>query len=241
MNVVAIIQARMSSTRLPGKVMRDIAGQSMLSHAVRRTQSSSRVNEVVVATTVESSDDIIVEECRRIGVAVFRGSHDDVLDRYFRAAVLHQADAIVRITSDCPLTDPALVDEHVRCLEERWQEVDFVTKLMRETFPLGLAVEVMPFDVLARMQRMTTTPQLREHVTTLAYVKPEWFVVDHVLNDTNLASMRWTVDTLEDLELVRNIFTELGPESLSWRDALRAFNQHPEWQEINRHVRQKSL
>ena len=241
MRIVAIIQAHMGSTRLPGKVMKELAGEPMLARVVNRTQRAQTLDSVVVATTVQLADDIIVHLCNEQGWPYFRGNEKDVLDRYYRAALAHQADIVVRITSDCPLIDPGIIDSHVNRILSRWHEVDFVTNMMRQTFPLGLAVEAMPRDVLARMHRLSTTAYLREHVTTLAYEKPEWFIIDHVLNDINLSGMRWTVDTPKDLAFVRCIYDHFGHDRFTWREVLAVLKEHPEWLDINRNVRQKVI
>jgi spore coat polysaccharide biosynthesis protein SpsF len=239
MKVVAIIQARMGSTRLPGKVMKDLAGDTVLARVVSRTRRSRLLDEVVIATTDKVGDDVIVRECERIAVPVFRGDEADVLDRYYRAAQKFSAEAIVRITSDCPLTDPELVDQHVRRLIDRWDEVDFVTNMSQQSYPLGLAVEALPMDVLTRMHRLSDTPELKEHVTTMAYAEPRLFRIDNICHSEDLSQMRWTVDTREDLELVRLIFKHFGTDDFSWGQILPLLDRHPEWVEINRHIPQK--
>lgn len=231
----------MGSTRLPGKVLRDLSGESVLARVVNRARRARLVQEVVVATSVLPADDAIVAECERLSVACFRGDESDVLDRYYSAALQFGAEAVVRITSDCPLTDPELIDESVRYLLEHWNTVDFVTNMAQETFPLGLAVETMPIDVLARMKRMSETAELKEHVTTLAYVEPDLFRIANLCYTEGLSDQRWTVDTAEDLELVRLIFRHFGHDHFSWKDALSLINKHPEWSEINQHVPQKKI
>jgi spore coat polysaccharide biosynthesis protein SpsF len=241
LKTVAIIQARMGSTRLPGKILKDVAGEPMLARVVERSRRSATVDEVVVATSNLPDDDIVEQLCSDRYWACFRGSEADVLDRYYRAALAFEADVIVRVTSDCPLIDPRLIDEHVNLLLRRWAEVDFVTNMVKQTFPLGLAVEVMPADVLARMKRMSGSDVLREHVTTLAYVQPEWFQIAHVLHKIDLSHLCWTVDTGEDLELVRKIFHHFGHDRFQWEEVLPVLEQHPDWTKINQEIRQNSL
>ncbi len=241
MRVVAIIQARMGSTRLPGKVLKDLAGDTVLARVVNRSRRAKLLDGVVVATTERPADDVIVRECERLGVPCFRGDEADVLDRYYRAAKQFAAEVIVRITSDCPLIDPELIEEHVSRLLDRWAQVDFVTNMARPSYPLGLAVEVMPFDVLARMHRMSDTAELREHVTTLAYVKPDLFRIAHVSYPHDLSHLRWTLDTREDLELLRLMVQQFGSDRFSWTEMLSLAQQHPDWMEINRHISQKSV
>ena len=234
LRTVGIIQARMGSTRLPGKVLKDLAGEPMLARVVERTLRAGTLNEVVVATSDLPADDCIAQLCADRGWACFRGSETDVLDRYYHAALQFQADIIVRVTSDCPLIDPQLIDRHVERLLQRWAEVDFVTNMLQQSFPLGLAVEALPLDVLIRMNRMSLARELREHVTTLAYVEPEWFQIDNILHTSNLSKMRWTVDTAEDLEFVRRIVSFFGNDRFAWEEVLSVMEEHPNWAQINR-------
>lgn len=231
----------MGSTRLPGKVLKDLGGETVLARVVNRTRRATLLNEVVVATSMLPADDAIVKECEHVKVVCFRGDEADVLDRYYCAAKQFSADAVVRITSDCPLIDPELIDEHVRRLLNRWTEVDFVTNMAKPTFPLGLAVEAMPADVLSRMKRLSQTSELKEHVTTLAYVESEWFRIDHIRYSDNLSHLRWTVDTARDLELVRLIVQHFGHDHFSWKEVLPVLEQHSDWSEINRAIPQKTI
>jgi spore coat polysaccharide biosynthesis protein SpsF len=175
-----------------------------------------------------------VDLCRTRGWPWFRGCEEDVLTRYWQAAQEAGASAIVRVTSDCPFIDPEIVDLHVDKLLAGWRQVDFVTNMMQQTFPMGLAVEALPIDVLARMDRLSTTPYLREHVTALAYERPDWFLVDHVLHDVDLSGMRWTVDTPSDLAFARQVFAHFGHDRFGWREVLPVLARRPEWVEINR-------
>jgi len=236
--VVAIIQARMGSTRLPGKVLKELCGESVLARVVNRTRRARLLEEVVVATSVLPADEAIARECERLSVACLRGDECDVLDRYYQTAQAFSADAVVRITSDCPLIDPELIDQHVGCLLDKWNQIDLVTNT---GFPLGLSVEAMPADVLARMKRMSDTDVLKEHVTTLAYVEPGLFRIENIRCAEDLSHLRWTVDTAEDLELVRLIFEHFGHDRFSWEDVLPVLKMHPDWLEINQHVMQKSI
>jgi spore coat polysaccharide biosynthesis protein SpsF len=240
LKTVAIIQARMGSTRLPGKVLKDLNGETVLSRVVKRARRAAFLNEVIVATSILPADDVIVEHCKRLDVECFRGDELDVLDRYYQAACKANADLIVRITSDCPLIDPQLIDAHVERLIESWSKVDFVTNMVKQTYPLGLAVEAMPRDVLARMKRMSDSDALKEHVTSLVYAEPHLFKIENVLHPVDLSDLRWTVDTQEDLDLVRLLFRHFGHDRFSWEEVLPLMKQHPEWVAINKHVRQKT-
>jgi len=233
LRTVAIIQARTGSTRLPGKVLNDLAGEPMLAWVVERTRRASTLDEVVVATSVLPADDLIAQLCVERGWPCFRGSETDVLDRYYHAALEFQADIIVRITSDCPLIDSQLIDRHVERLSQRWAEVDLVTNMLQQSFPLGLAVEALPLDVLIRMNRMSVARELREHVTTLAYVEPEWFQIDNIVHTTDLSNMRWTVDTPEDLDFVRRVVSFFGNDRFAWEEVLSLLAEHRDWAQIN--------
>lgn len=237
---VAIIQARMGSTRLPEKVLLPLLGEPVLTHVVRRVSRARSVDVTVVATTVLPADDAIVELGRRQGWIVERGSPTDLLDRYLQAARANGADQVVRITSDCPLIDWELLDEVVETLSATGS--DYVSNLLGgRTWPLGLEVEAMTLDALDAANLADADPQSREHATPYIYRHPEQFKLGVVRSPVNLSTHRWTVDTPEDYELVRRIYDELGRDDFSWRDALAVVQAHPGWAELNRHVAQKSL
>jgi spore coat polysaccharide biosynthesis protein SpsF len=214
----------------------DLSGEPMLARVVERTRRAKSLHEVVVATSTLHADDAIARLCADREWHCSRGSELDVLDRYYQAALSFGADVVVRVTSDCPLIDPELIDRHINTLSQRFAEIDFVTNMLQQSFPLGLAVEAMPIDVLARMHRMSQTPELREHVTTLAYAKPEWFRIAHILHPIDLSDMRWTVDTADDLDFVRQIFTHFGHDHFAWEEILPVLDEHPAWMDINKAV-----
>lgn len=242
MKVVAIVQARMGSTRLPGKVLMDLAGRPVLSRVIARLGRAERLDAVVIATTTEPADDAIEEFCAERGWPCFRGSENDVLDRYYQAARAHQADVVVRITSDCPLIDPVLVDHIVDEFLQTDASVDYVSNsLPTDTFPRGLDVEVVRFEALKRAWTEAKDARFREHVTLYIYSHPETFRLRGVVNDVDLSHMRWTVDTKEDLALVRSVYRHFGDDQFSWRDLLALLDLHPEWLAINRKVRQKEV
>jgi spore coat polysaccharide biosynthesis protein SpsF len=241
MRVVAIIQARMGSTRLPGKVLLGLAGEPMLARVVNRSQRAEMLDDVVVATTTKPADEAIVELCAARGWPCFRGSEDDVLDRYYRAAVRYQADVVVRITSDCPLIEPEIVDRIVREFLENGP-LDYASnRLPPRTFPRGQEVDVVAFDALEVAWREDDNPAWREHVTPYIYRHPEKFRIRAVVNDVDYSSMRWTVDTSEDLDFARRIYNHFGHDRFSWQEVLAVLERHPEWLEINRHVVQKEV
>jgi spore coat polysaccharide biosynthesis protein SpsF len=229
----------MGSTRLPGKVLMDLAGEPMLARVVSRVQRASTITEVVVATTTEGADDAIASLCVSRGWPCFRGSQDDVLDRYYRAAMAFGADVVVRITSDCPLIDPQVVDQVTQTFLDRQPGLDCA--VAGHSFPRGLNTEVLRFDALERAWREDTNPAWREHVTPYVYRHPDRFTVLRITNERDLSHLRWTVDTREDLTLVRRIYECLGHDRFSWREVLAMLEKHPDWCEINSHVKQKQV
>jgi len=236
--VVAIIQARMGSTRLPGKVLKDLCGQSMLARVVTRVRAARSIDEVLVATTNLPGDDVIVSECRRCGVAVSRGDQEDVLDRYYRAAELVRADVIVRITADCPLIDPEVTDKTIRAF--LGGNPDYASNVVVRTYPRGLDTEVMSLSALARVWTEARKAYEREHVTPYLLDHPSEFVLLSVTGDRDYSGHRWTVDTPEDFEFVQAVYDQLGTDSVfSWRDVLDLLHRVPDLLDLNRSVIQK--
>ena len=239
MRVVAIIQARMGSSRLPGKVLQDLAGSPMLSRVIDRLQRARMLDEVVVATTDEPQDAAIVDYCSQSNVPCFAGSQHDVLDRYYQAATKFNAEAVVRITSDCPLIDSSVVDVVVRkFLASKY--TDYVSCIVEpRTFPRGLDTEVFSYEALKTAWQESTDMACREHVTQYFLRNPERFEVDGVYSYTDRSALRWTVDTAADMQLAEAIYEHFGNDQFGWREAIDACNEHPEWQEINAHIKQK--
>ena len=240
MRVVAIIQARMGSTRLPGKVLMALAGEPILARVVNRTQRAETLHEVVVATTLRAADNAIADLCVERKWPCFQGSDEDVLDRYYHAAIAHKAEVVVRITSDCPLIEPGIVDQLVREFVDLQPHVDYACNVLpRRTFPRGLDTEVMRFEVLEQAWREDLNLASREHVTPYIHRNPDVFRIHGVMNDVDYSHMRWTVDTPEDLAFVRNIYDHFGHARFSWLEVLAVLEEHPQWLEINRDVQQK--
>lgn len=228
MTVVAIVQARMTSTRLPGKVLMDLAGSPLLAQELRRLRRACAVDDIVVATTTNSTDDPIAEVARAEGVSVFRGSEDDVLGRYVCAAAHAKADLIVRITADCPLIDPKVVDRVVHALG---RSNDYASNVLERTFPRGLDCEVLHRDTLERLGRLATSALSREHVTWLINEeRPDLFVRQSVADDQDNSDLSWTVDEAVDLELVRRLYArlDLGIRPLPYREVVDHVRSEPE-------------
>ena len=239
MKVVAIIQARMGSTRLPGKVLLDLAGEPMLARVVARVRRARRVDEVLVATTTETPDDALAALCAERGWLCFRGSETDVLDRYYQAASGRGAEVVVRITSDCPLIDPAVIDAAIEGRE--LQQADYCANVLRRTYPRGLDVEVFIFAALETAWREDDKPEWREHVTQFILRHPERFGLTNMSHDEDHSDRRWTVDTPEDFELMEKIYGHFGHDEFSWQEVLALLALHPQWNEINRHIEQKKV
>jgi len=231
MKVVAIIQGRMGSSRLPGKVMAEIAGKPMLFHVVNRIRRAKKIHLVAVATSTHASDDPIVALCREEAIPCFRGSEEDVLDRFYQAAKYFQSDVIVRLTSDCPLHDPDIIDCVIESLLEG--DADFVSGGMKTTYPDGLDAAAFRMEVLERTWREAELKSDREHVTPYIHRHPELFRLKTIRHTTDLSHFRWTVDEPRDLEFVRAVYAYLGDVPFGMKDVLDLLKRHPELKEIN--------
>ena len=238
--VVAIIQARMGSERLPGKIFCDIGGKSMLERVVRRTQRASRVDEVVVATTALPEDDFTFDKAMDLGLLVTRGSKDDVLDRYHDAALASEADHILRVTSDCPFIDAGVID---RAIEEHLATgADYTSTKLEVSFPVGLDTEVFTRGALERTWRDAKLDYERAHVTAYMYGHTELFKLHPITTSPNRFAWRWTVDTPDDLEFAQQVYARLGnDDSFSWLDVAALIEKEPQLAEINSHISAKPL
>jgi spore coat polysaccharide biosynthesis protein SpsF len=246
MKLVAIIQARMGSTRLPGKVMLRLKGKTVLEHVITRVRACTMLDEVVVATTTCGRDDIIVKEAERCGVGWYRGSEEDVLARYYECAVRFKADVIVRITSDCPLFDPELLGAMLNRfldLKNRGNHVDYLSNTVTRTYPRGLDVEIFAIEALKRAHREAGKSPEREHVTPYIWENPDLFAISVYTSDINLSHHRWTLDTTEDLEVIRNIYDGLYRENgiFTTSDIIAFLQENPCISSINSKIKQKSL
>lgn len=243
MSTVIIAQARMTSTRLPGKVLKTVLDKPLLSYFIERLRRATLADQVVIATTINASDEPIVDLCRTLQIGFTRGSEDDVLSRYFDAAVVTGADTIVRVTSDCPLIDPALVDETIRFFHEESANFDYVSNSLETTYPLGMGVEVFSFRALQEAYSEGTEKADREHVTPFLYTHPERYLIGGIRFPRDLSKHRWTVDTPEDLALITRIIETLYPlkSDFNLADILELMVVHPDWPLINANIRQKKL
>ncbi len=249
----------MSSSRLPGKILADIAGHPMLSRVYIRTSRARTITETVVATTIDPNDDPVAEYCDFAGIPFMRGSQYDVLDRYFQAAKEFNADIVVRITADCPVIDPDLIDEAVRTL--RTGAYDFAANRLPppfgRTYPIGLDTEVCTFAALERAWKDAQEAFHREHVMPYLYEGVELSSVNRQLSEgvslrgfnvvqlhhpTDFGDYRWTVDTPEDLEFMRQVFARFdGRDDFSWKEMLDLVHAEPDLMKINAGVQHKTL
>jgi spore coat polysaccharide biosynthesis protein SpsF len=240
---VAIVQARMGSRRLPGKVLADILGRPMLERVLVRLGRAQTLDEVVVATSKVLEDDPIADLCQRLAVPCSRGSAEDVLDRFHQAAGEHHAETIVRITADCPLIDPELVDETVRAFRQATPAVDFACNRLPwdRTYPIGTDTEVCSRQALEAAWRDAVRPNQREHVMPYFYENPDRFRILHVRSsDSSLGRMRWTVDEAQDLDFVRQIYGRFDRDDFTWREVIELLRREPELAQINADVVHKS-
>lgn len=236
MRIISIIQARISSTRLPNKVLLNLEGKTVLEHVVSRVAQAQRVSGVVVATTIKKEDLAIVKMCAGLGYSVFCGSENDVLDRFYQAARLFEADHLVRITADCPMMDPALIDQVVRLHLDAGS--DYTSNILEETFPDGEDIEVFTFKALKTAWERADLTSEREHVTPFIQKHGDLFKLTNLKSPHNLGGKRWTIDNDEDYEFLKIVFGALYPQNpfFGMDDVLRVLEQHPEWERINTHV-----
>jgi spore coat polysaccharide biosynthesis protein SpsF len=237
---LAIVQARMGSTRLPGKALMNLGGETVLARVVQRLRRAVRLRQILVATSISEKDDAIVCECDRIQVQCFRGCEHDVLDRYYRCAESYAATVVVRITADCPVMDPELVDLTIR--EFLKNPCDYASNALVPAYPRGLDVEIFTMAALGRAWREARRPYEREHVTPYFYEHPELFRLVSVKADADYSHYRWTLDTVEDLELLRAIYARFGNrDDFGWHEVLQFIRSEPQLAQMNAHVIQKAV
>jgi len=244
MKTVAIVQGRMASSRLPDKILKDIAGKPMLAWVVDRARMARQIDQVVVATTSEPSDDPVEVFCRANGIDFYRGSMLDVLDRFYQAAKAFGADVVVRFTADCPLLDPGLID-HV--LDEFHRaHADFAANRLpppfHRTYPIGLDTEVATFAALERAWKEASAKHDREHVMPYLYEEEGRFKVVRVEYEQDYGWVRWTVDTAVDLELIRKLAGRLQAKpDFTWLDVLAVYQSDPALAQINADVQHRTM
>ena len=241
--MVAIVQARVASNRLPGKVLADIEGETMLTRVVERAGRASSLDQIAVATTTDVDDDPLFASCESKGHLCLRGSTMDVLDRVYRAARTLEADIVVRLTADCPLIDGEVIDQTVSAFVHADPPVDFAANRLPDdkSFPVGTDTEVCSIAALEQAWTQAEEPYQREHVMPYLYEEPERFRTLLVKSETDYSAYRWTVDTAEDLELVRQVYAHFGGrDNFTYRELLDLFATRPELARINLNVEHKT-
>lgn len=242
MTIEIFVQARMSSTRLPGKVLKPVLGKPLLTYLCERLKRVSNANVFRILTSKEKEDDVIANYCIENGISYFRGSLENVLDRYYQAALVYKPDAIVRITADCPLIDPNVIDNVISTYKQTFPKYDYVSNSLERTFPRGMDAEIFSFNALKITHENATKKEEQEHVTLHMYRNPEQFRCLNVPFSRNLSHIRLTVDTKEDFELVRIIIKNLYPShpQFNMQDILNLLDKNPDFVKINGHITQKS-
>lgn len=233
--IAAIIQARLGSTRLPGKTMKGLCGKPLLYYSVKRSSFAKYVDGVIVATTTSKGDEEIVQWCEENNIPYYRGSEEDVLDRYHQTAKKFGVDIVVRVTSDCPFIDPEVIDMLILALKNF--DYDYVSnRIKKRTWPHGLDAEVFTVSALEKAWGNAQNPIEREHVTPYILTHPELFKIYEVPNKRNLSHIRLTVDYLEDYEFTKKLMSSLMEkygETFRWKDILEVLDENPEILKIN--------
>lgn len=241
MKVTAIVQARMGSTRLPGKILKEVNGKPLLLHQIERLMRSKLINNLIIATTLNEQDDEVVDFCRKHNIDYYRGSEDNVLERYYKTWEQYGGEAIVRLTSDCPIIDPEIVDKTIQYFLDN--SYDYVSNTVKRTFPRGLDTEIFSSKTLKLAYEQAMLDRDKEHVTAYIYTHLTDFNIGHYKNDKDLSAYRWTVDTEEDFELIKRILEAFDgqEEKLTLNSAAKLMEENPSWININKHIEQKKI
>jgi len=240
--VLAIIQARMGSSRLPGKTLKKISGKPLLEHVINRIKYSETIDEIMVATTTNPEDKAIISLAEQQDILTYSGSTDDVLDRVYKAAKKGKADIIVRVTADDPFKDPTIIDKIVKYFITN-PKVDYVSNTIEPTYPIGIDVEVFSFSALEKAWKEAKSLLEREHVTPYIWDNQGLFNIASIKNRTDLSHLRWTIDTKEDIEMTRAVYKILYKEGeiFLMNDILKFIERYPHVPAINSHIEQNHL
>ena len=230
----AIIQARMGSTRLPGKILMKLNGINVLECLLKQISSSMKLDGVILATTLNKEDDKVVTFAKNNSLDYFRGDSNDVLDRFYQCAKKYSLENIVRITSDCPLIDPQIIDKTISLFLSN--KFDYVNNFFERTFPFGTEVEVFSFSTLEKVWRDAKKNSEREHVTTYIYDNPDIFSIGYIKNNENLSKLHWAIDRIEDLKFVQKIYEKNSNHPILLNDILEILKNNPEIININKNT-----
>jgi len=235
--IAAIVQARAGSTRLPSKVLIDIAGKPLLEHIIDRLRLSRLIDKIIIATTTKERDRVILEIAQSWGIESYAGSEEDVLDRFYQAAKIYGAGTIVRITPDDPFKDPEVIDTVIIYYLKHKDNLDYVSNTIKPTYPEGLDVEVFSYKALEKAWKEANSPSEREHVTPYIWNHPEIFRLSNIENDVDLSHLRWTLDTEADLKFTREIYARLyHGQVFLMKDILALLRAEPELSLINQGI-----
>ena len=245
MKVVCLVQARVGSTRLPGKILKEICGKTILHHEIDRLKKCKEIDEIVIATTDKEDDDKIVNEAKKLSVKYFRGSENDVLSRFYYAAKENNADIIVRVTSDCPCIDFEILDKMLIYFKDKYKEkqIDYLSNTINRTYPRGYDIEIFTFSALEKSYINAEKEYEREHVTPYIYDKTNNFLKLSFENKEDYSKYRVTLDTIEDFIVIKNIFENLYYKNPYFKlnDVVQYLNNNLHIVDINKHIEQKKL
>ena len=245
MKVVCLVQARVGSTRLPGKILKEICGKTILHHEIDRLKKCKEIDEIVIATTDKEDDDKIVNEAKKLSVKYFRGSENDVLSRFYYSAKENNADIIVRVTSDCPCIDFEILDKMLIYFKDKYKEkqIDYLSNTIKRTYPRGYDIEIFTFSALEKSYINAEKEYEREHVTPYIYDKTNNFLKLSFENKDDYSEYRVTLDTIEDFIVIKNIFENLYYKNPYFKlnDVVQYLNNNLHIVDINKHIEQKKL
>ena len=241
MKIGIIIQARMGSSRLPGKILKEIDGKSLLELQYKRLIHSEKAEKIIIATSDNKIDDCIEVLCKKLNILYFRGSEDNVLDRFNKAAEYFDLDVIVRSNGDCPFIDSKIIDKLIEIWQLNAPKYDYISNILEDTFPLGMHIEVFTKKALEKTLEENITKEDKEHVTPFIYRNPSKFNLLNIENNTNLSDYRWTIDYQEDFEFVKEIYKRFGVNNSSFgmQDIIKVLEREPQLSMINSFYKKK--
>ncbi|EPG75814.1 cytidylyltransferase [Leptospira fainei serovar Hurstbridge str. BUT 6] len=243
MKTAFVIQARMTSSRLPGKILKEILNKPLLEYQVERLRRVKEADGIVIATTINETDLPVVELCKKLDVPYYRGSEIDVLSRYYEAATYFGLNDIIRVTSDCPVIDPGIVSKVIKSYLESKNSIDYASNSLERSYPRGMDTEIFSYEALTRAHLEAREPAHREHVTAYIYANPDKFRLKSIVSSIDNSNFRLTVDTPEDFQLIKVIIEALYPKNHEFGidEIINFLNEFPEHLKINEHVIQKKL
>ncbi len=241
MKVLAIVQARMGSTRLPGKVLRQVNGKALLEYQIERMERAKTIDQLIICTSTREVDDPIIELCKKMNVDTFRGSENDVLGRFYETSSFYKGEVIVRLTADCPLIDPDVIDRAISFFLDNYPKLLYVSNTRKRTYPRGMDTEVFSYQLLQDAYMNANMPHDLEHVTPFMIKRIDSSAVGQIVYSRDESKHRWTVDTIEDFTLIEKILSELYPlkPEFTLEDVLALLNRNQAWTQINEKVEQK--